>query len=133
MVFLCWQVIKKALARGYYAIAEKHFEEALKFDSQFAKAYSNLGLIYFALLSRGAFYHFMGETDKALADYSQVLNLDSSVDSTYRNRGNTYSKMGEYDKAIVDYTHALRLNSVSETYNARGDTFVLMEKFLCKK
>ena len=65
-----------------------------------------------ALLRRGYCYGQKGETDKAIADYSVVIDLaEASVDqiATARvNRGICYFQKGETDKAVSDYTAVVK-------------------------
>lgn len=45
----------------------------------------------------------LGQTDEAIATYSQVLEMDKDNLLTLRSRGNLYREKQEYDKALADY------------------------------
>jgi tetratricopeptide (TPR) repeat protein len=60
-------------------------------------------------IDRGNAYVVKGEYDRAIADYTEAIELDPDY-TAYYNRGTTYLKKGELDRAISDYTNAIRLN-----------------------
>ena len=63
-----------------------------------------------------------GDYDSAIADYNQMLKLDSINFYTYNKRGKAYFAKGDYDKAISDYTQAIQLCSdFTEAYINRGN------------
>jgi tetratricopeptide (TPR) repeat protein len=62
-----------------------------------AEAYYNQGLSYGEL----------GEYDKAIADFTEVIRIYPDYAEPYVDRGSTYLKLKEYDKAIADYSKAL--------------------------
>jgi len=82
-------------------------------------------------------YQFRGKTyvllqqfdDKAIQDYSSVINLSPNDASAYLNRALVYRDK-QPDLAIQDYTSAIRLNS-SDTpaYISRGAVYVDLKQF----
>jgi tetratricopeptide (TPR) repeat protein len=62
-----------------------------------------------------------GESDKAIADYTEAIRLDPKLAMAYCNRGVAYGSKGEYDKAIADCTEAIRLDpKLDLAYELRG-------------
>ena len=47
---------------------------------------------------------------QAIADFSEVIKLDSENANAYFNRGCCYDSIGEIDMAISDYSVALELD-----------------------
>jgi serine protease Do len=53
---------------------------------------------------------------KAIADYTQAIEIDPNFASAYNKRGFAYLNLKEYQKAIADYEKAAQL------YKQEGDT-----------
>lgn len=74
---------------------------------------------------RGNAYGELGDTDKALADYNQAVELER--DEPYvplYNRGTLYLKLRQYDKAESDFNTALTYNpDYSPVYVNRGNIY----------
>ena len=74
-----------------------------------------------AFYGRGIAYGRKGQTDRAIADYTQAIKLDPKYAGAYNNRGIAYRRKGQYDRAIADYTQAIKLNpKYAGAYNNRG-------------
>lgn len=75
-----------------------------------------------AYLNRGTVYLNIGELDKAIADYSEVIRLyQGSTPLTYYRRAETYLKKGDCDSALADTNAAIKLDSTyAEAYECRG-------------
>lgn len=64
-----------------------------------------------ALNNRGRIYgNEMGNTTKAMEDFSAAIASDPGYERAYSNRGILYCMKGEFDKAIVDFNAAIRLD-----------------------
>ena len=75
-------------------------------------------------ISRGNAYSYIGEYDKAIADYSEAIKLKTNYAKAYYNRGNAYRDKVDFDKAISDYTIAIELNpDYAEVYYNRGKLY----------
>jgi tetratricopeptide (TPR) repeat protein len=62
-----------------------------------------------------------GDSDRAIADYSQAIRLDSSYASAYSNRGQLYYARKDNDRAIADFNDAIRLDPRdANAYYSRG-------------
>lgn len=68
------------------------------------KKYPNQATAY---NGRGGYYSLKKEYDKAIIDYSRVIELRPNHSGDYINRGLVYIHKGEYDKAVFDYSKAL--------------------------
>lgn len=66
-----------------------------------------------------------GQYEKAIADYTQAIELDPTYAVTYYNRGLAYYKAGHSDeKAIADYTKAIELDpNYANAYKNRAIMF----------
>jgi tetratricopeptide (TPR) repeat protein len=63
--------------------------------------------IYF---NRGTTRYDLGDKQGAIADYTQVLRLDSDDDVAFNNRGLSRYELGDQNGAIVDFNNALQIN-----------------------
>jgi tetratricopeptide (TPR) repeat protein len=65
-----------------------------------------------------------GNSDKAIANYDQALQLKPDWAEAYNNRGAAYDDKGEYDRAIADYDQAIKLKPDSAVvYTNRGNAY----------
>ena len=55
-------------------------------------------------------YHYKGEYDRTITDFTKAIELDPSKPQIYLSRSAVYHQKGEYDFAIEDVTKALELN-----------------------
>lgn len=60
--------------------------------------------------NRGGAFLDVNDADRAIADFTKAIDLDSAYGSAYNNRGYAHLKKGEYDKAIADFTKAIEIN-----------------------
>lgn len=61
-------------------------------------------------LNRGVVHAENGDSDKAIADYTEAIRLDPTLAQAYYSRGNAYVNRGALDKAVADFTGAIRLD-----------------------
>ena len=59
---------------------------------------------------RGWFSLEIGDYDRAIADYTQAIQLKPDNADVRILRGLAYARSGDYDRAISDYTQAIQLN-----------------------
>ena len=63
----------------------------------------------------------MQESDKAIEDCSQAIQLNPNGADAFSNRGGAYRAKGQYDRAIEDLNQAIRLNpNDADLFNNRG-------------
>lgn len=78
----------------------------------------SLAVLYF---NRGAAHQHDLDYDRAIADYSEAIRLNSDYSPFYYARGNSRRARGDNDRAIADYSEAIRLDpKYAMSYLARG-------------
>lgn len=81
----------------------------------------------YLLAARGRVYHRLGSNVRALADYSEVLELKPKDSYTLYNRGLIYGLMGDKQHAIEDLSASLALRPENdEAYLNRGNAYLDM-------
>jgi len=66
----------------------------------------------------------MRDLDKAIADYSKVIELGPNNVEALTQRGLWYVLKGEFDKAITDFTRLIEINPAdAQAYYYRGRAF----------
>ena len=79
---------------------------------------------------RGLAYDDKDEINKAITDYSKVIELVSDFSIAYYRRGRAYSRKGEANQAIENYTKAIELNpDDTDTYRYRGLAYLRKKDF----
>lgn len=79
--------------------AIENYNQAIKIDPKFVKAYNN----------RGIAYVWKKQYDLAIADFNKAIELDPNNGKAYNNRAIVYSYQGETDKARQDLHKAQSL------------------------
>lgn len=92
------------------AIADRH--EALKIEPEFAAHRSQLSQLYRIRAATAE----AKNTNQALADYAQAIELDPSNHDAYAARASLRIAQKEYDKAIEDLASAMKLEPGSADY-----------------
>jgi uncharacterized protein (TIGR02145 family) len=103
----------EAMKKKEYDKAISEFNEAIRLDPKFFKAYT----------MRGFAYYFKKDYDKAISDCSEAIRLDPKFETAYNIRGDAYYEKKEYDKAISDYTQVIRLEPNFGVYFHRGRAY----------
>jgi len=80
--------------------------------SDFTRAIERDGRNAQALDMRGVVHTVLGDLDRAIADFAQVLTIDPHLGKlrlaeAYCERGSTFQKAGNYDAAIADYEQSI--------------------------
>lgn len=67
---------------------------------------------------RASAYWQTGELDKAIADYSHVLNMRPNDSTARRNRGHVYYALRDYPRVLFDFNYLIN-HSLSASYDAQ--------------
>jgi tetratricopeptide (TPR) repeat protein len=98
----------KALAKGRYDQAIAHYDEAIRLDPRFARAYHG----------RGVAYLHKGQYDKAVASLSEAIRLEPRNDVALFDRGLARWHSGEARQAVADFNRAIKANPKNDSaYN----------------
>ncbi len=102
----------KAAAKLYYKQREFGiYKTTLKFIKELGQEPDSLNPQFAEdYLNRGLFYKKEGESELALKDYNQAIQIDSKLAEAYLNRGELYSEKGEKELALKDYSQAIQIN-----------------------
>ena len=74
--------------------------------------------------NRGNAYSGIGEYERAIQDYSELINIGPHDAKPFNNRGVAYQKRGEYDRAIEDFNAAIAIDlSYANAFANRGETY----------
>ena len=90
----------KHLDTGEYQKAIDNYDDAIRLDPQYSRAYNNKGIAYKKL----------AQPDRAIQDFDEAIRLDSEYAHAYFNRGIAYNALGQYERAIQDFDEAIRHN-----------------------
>ena len=63
-----------------------------------------------AYLNRGANYLAKNDSDRAIADFSELIRLKPKLAGAYTNRGEAWRRKGEVNRAIADLDRAIALD-----------------------
>lgn len=74
---------------GNYKEAAKNYEKAVKADSKYAEAWSNLGYSY----------RKQGDFKKGIKAYKKAIKLDPNLAEAHEYLGEAYAEMGKFDLA----------------------------------
>src|SRR5258708_6415309 len=80
---------------------------------------NNLSIIF---TNRGNALHIKGDYDRAIADFTEAIQINPHYAVDHNSRGNAYQIKGNYDRATADYTEAIRIDpKYAVAYNGRGN------------
>jgi Flp pilus assembly protein TadD len=110
--------------RGKFEEALSYFKKATRVNSQYAKAYKQMGLIYQKLgrldeaqgcLERAADLHLiLKEENEAEEILNTVLSLRPDTTNVYNSLGILYRRQGRLDEALSAYQKALKVHPDDE-------------------
>lgn len=79
-----------------------------------------------AFFNRGSAYLSKGDLDRAIPDYTRVIEVDPAYSPAYYHRGIAYARRGQFDQAIADFTKALEINpGHSGALDARARAYLI--------
>lgn len=123
LAFKHYQQGVKQLQNGNIESAIESYNEATRIYPAYARAYFERGNIYFKAEA----------ADRALADFSKVIELNPAelLPDAYLNRGLVYNKyMDKHFDAIKDFTEALRLKpDWKEAYYNRAVAYENLKRY----
>ena len=121
------------------------YNQAIKFNPNYADAYYNRGIVRNELgdkqaaiddynlaikinpkyaqayYNRGSVRYELGDKQGAIDDYNQAIKINPNYAQAYYNRGVVRNELGDKQGAIDDYTQAIKINpNLAEAYNNRG-------------
>jgi tetratricopeptide (TPR) repeat protein len=125
---------------GEYDLAIADFTQAIALDPDMQSAWMLRGRAWYASVSHitdvdknfssvgtmstaGAGVSEEKKTvyDRAIADFTQAIQLDPTYAAVYSNRGIAYAEKGDYDRAIADYNQAIQFDpTYAAAYSNRG-------------
>jgi len=83
-----------------------------------------------AYIQRGRDYLNDGDYDRAIADFTQALQLDPNSAAAYFSRGRANKLKGNYEQALADYNEAIRLNpKMFAAYVNRGQIYNMADEY----
>jgi tetratricopeptide (TPR) repeat protein len=96
------------------------FEDILLTYKNQAFVYNNLGFLC---------YNQLKDYDRALINYNQCLQIDSTFDMAHRNRGILNFNIKKYPEALIDFNNAIRLKPKNaDIYLERANTYSLLNE-----
>ncbi|MBV8102784.1 MAG: tetratricopeptide repeat protein [Verrucomicrobia bacterium] len=70
------------------------------------------------------------QNDKAVADYTEVIQLKPDYAEAYNGRGQAYFKLKQFDKAISDYGDAIRIKAdFADAYSNRAFAYTRLGQY----
>ena len=115
---------------GYTRGLIKNREEAQEYIKLYTASLTFNPKIVEDYIKRGNAYSYIGEHDKAIADYDQAIKLKPNYAKAYCHRGVAHCKKREYDKAIKDYNEVIKRDpDYAEAYSARGEAWLHLKEW----
>ena len=115
---------------GYPRSLIKSREDAEEFIKLYTAGLTLYPKMVEGYIKRGNAYSYIGEHDKAIADYSETIKLKTNYAKAYYKRGNVYRNKVDFDKAVADYTKAIELNpDYAEVYGTRGEAWLHLKQW----
>lgn len=102
---------------------------AVTFNSANAEGTNNLSRVD-KLMVEGALHFSEGNLDKAIADFSGVIQLNPTNDFAILNRATAYRAKGEFAKSIKDWSKYILLNPTNHlAFQQRASCFAAIDEF----
>jgi hypothetical protein len=77
------------------------------------------------LSASGNAYYDQKDYGKAIAEFTEAMELDPNYADAYAGRARAYYAQKNYDRAIADYTEAIRLKPTAYCYDNRGLAYLM--------
>jgi tetratricopeptide (TPR) repeat protein len=124
------QLIERAISRLFALddLKQKKYHDAMIRFTTIIENYDNPSVLDY--LGRGEAYFELKEYEKAIADYTQAIEIDPHDPTYYYIRGSLYQKFKAYQMAIADFTQAIKIdNKFAPAYYQRGVVYGLQGEF----
>jgi len=83
-----------------------------------------------ALYNRGIQLTHLGEVERAIEDFSRVIQIRTVDRQAYNGRGNAYFLKGDLERAIQDYDAQIKIDPLHDNaYNGRGRAYAALGQF----
>src|SRR5215813_11738873 len=83
-----------------------------------------------ALYNRGIHLSHLGEIERAIEDFSRVIQIRTVDRQAYNGRGNAYFLKGDLERAIQDYDAQIKIDPLHDNaYNGRGRAYAALGQF----
>jgi len=91
---------------------------------------ANLDDFTTALYNRGIHLTRLGEIERAIEDFSRVIQIRTVDRQAYNGRGNAYFLKGDLERAIQDYDAQIKIDPLHDNaYNGRGRAYAALGQF----
>lgn len=134
---LAWSLNRRGELRSERAaklVEQGQFAEADKLDGQAAEDFATA--IEYGPSNWRTHHNYAismamkGEYQKAIAEFSKSIQLNSKYANSYFNRGELYFETGQYSQAIDDYTQSISLDlDDPQYYNSRAHCRFMIEDY----
>ncbi len=104
-------------ARGHAYLLNKQYELSIKDFSHALALKPRHSYAKYIYNNRAWDYYNMQQFDKAIADFTKAISIDSKFDSAYYGRGQTWFQKGDLERAMFDAKEALRLSPGVKKYD----------------
>lgn len=119
--------IENSLKEGHQYFGERKYKEAQISYSHVIETFPHYGVPY---AFRGYTYFYLGDLNKALADFNSAIEKGYETEVSLFGRAQTYLWLGKYENALSDYNHVLKINPKSiDAYFGRGRVYLEFGKF----
>jgi tetratricopeptide (TPR) repeat protein len=104
----------------HYEEALAAYEQAIRLDPNYARAYNNKGDILYDLK----------RYEEALATYEQAIRLDPNYARAYNNKGVVFRHLKRYEEALATYEQAIRLDpNDANAYYRKGHVLERLKRY----
>jgi len=111
--------------QGDYQEASSRFEKILTQED--ISTFIDVNNLYLLL---GALHLNLEQYDRAVQDYSKIIERDSNYIDAYNNRGVVYADLAQYDQAMLDYEKVIELDpNNASVYNNRANSYYDLGQF----
>jgi tetratricopeptide (TPR) repeat protein len=86
------------------------YDRAIELNGELLALSSTSAQASIARMNRGNAYAAKGDTERALHDYNEAINLDAKNTGAYVDRALLFARSGKQQEALQDYDTAIRLN-----------------------